>query len=55
MSVSVFDEEPVKPLREPLDLEQADLNPQPLEKHQLVVALKQKQQGVSHYEHCEKV
>ena len=41
ISVSAFEEEPVKPLREPLDLEQADLYPEPVEKDQLVVAFQQ--------------
>jgi hypothetical protein len=39
MPVAAFEKEPVKPLGEPLDLEEADLDAETLEETEFVVAL----------------
>jgi hypothetical protein len=48
MPVTAFQKEAVKPLRKPLDLEEADLNSEMVQEKQFVVALEHKYERIKY-------
>ena len=55
MPVAAFQEKPVETVREPLDLKQANLEPESLKKIEFVVTLEHENQRVNEQQHRKKV